>query len=291
MGKTLTGNLTTEIAAEEHRPIELYIVCLDDVTLHLTNHDADVSFFDLDGNAQTYTACAISRGDIRTNIDNKIDSVEVQLGNVNLEMSTYIATYEFRGRRMVIWRIYEDYLASSDDYITVFDGLMDSPGIGEQAMKVTVKSRMGTLTKQVPNRMYQIHCNWEFGETECGYDKVTTAITGANVIASSANIIRISGSAYENLADDYYKYGSVEFTAGNNSSESRILTYSSGTFALTGISGMQMGLSYGIDVTAVDDTVTIQQGCDKTPATCEDRFDNLINYGGFPTIPHLLVVR
>ena len=292
MAKDLTGTITTEIATDEHRPIELYIVFLDDLTIYLTDHDQDIAFFDLDDAAQTYTAAAIGRGEVRTNIDNRIDSVTVQLDNINRAMTDYIASYEFRGRRMIIRRVYEDYLSDADDYITVFDGLMDNPVISEQSMQVTLKSRLGTLTKRIPRRMYQIHCNWEFGSTECGIDKTATDIVDATVIAgSTTSIIRISGSTYENLADDYYKYGSVEVTAGDNDKESRLLTYSSGTFAVTGISGVQVGLGYNLSYSPIGDTVTIQQGCDKTPTFCDEQYSNLVNYGGFDTIPQNLYRR
>lgn len=293
MAKDLSSNISTEIATDEHRPIELYITFLDDLTLYLTDHDQDVEFFDEDDNAQTYTAAAISRGEVRTNIDNRIDSVAVRLDNVNRAMTDYIASYEFRGRRMIIRRVYEDYLSDADDYITVFDGLMDNPVIGEQSMQVTLKSRLGTLTKRVPRRMYQIHCNWEFGSTECGIDKTATDIVDATVgdIGSSTSIVRISGSQYENLADNYYKYGSIEFTAGDNDKETRLITYSSGTLVLTGVSGIQFGLGYNLPYDPDGDTVTIQQGCDKTPTFCDEQYSNLINYGGFPTIPMLLSRR
>lgn len=38
-------------------------------------------------------------------------------------------------------------------------------------------------------------------------------------------------------------------------------------------------------VIAVGDTGTITQGCDKSDATCKDRFDNLLHFRGFPHVP------
>lgn len=293
MAKDLTGNLETEIATSEHRPIELYIVFLDDYTLYFTDHDENIEFFTLDGLAQTYTAIALSRSEVKTNISNKIDSVTVRLDNINRAMTDYITSYEFRGRRMVILRVYENYLDNMDDYITIFDGLMDNPAIGEQVMGITVKSRLGTLDKSIPRRLYQVYCNWEFGSTECTIDRLATQISGITVDAqgSTTNIVVISGSAYEALDNDYFKYGTVQFTVGNNSGENRLITYSSGALSTVGISGIKMGIAYAVDTTPVGATVTLQQGCDKTIATCEDSYDNLDNYGGFPTIPQLLVVR
>lgn len=39
------------------------------------------------------------------------------------------------------------------------------------------------------------------------------------------------------------------------------------------------------DPIAAGDTFTVTAGCDKTFATCHDRFDNVVNFRGFPHIP------
>ena len=292
MSRDITANLTEELTTSEHRPIELYVVCLDDYTLYFTDHDANIEFFDLDGNPKTYTAVALSRGTVKTNIDNKIDSVVVRLDNINRAMTDYIADYEFRGRRMVILRVYENYLTSSDDYIAIFDGLMDSPAITEGAMELTVKSRLGTLSKRVPRRMYQLHCNWGFGSTECTVDKTATQITNALIVTgSTASVLMVSGDAHESLATDYYKFGSVKFTAGNNNKETRLILSSAGSFADSGVSGVKLGISYNLESDPVSDIVTVQQGCDKTPTICNDKYANKVNYGGFLNIPQLMTRR
>ena len=36
---------------------------------------------------------------------------------------------------------------------------------------------------------------------------------------------------------------------------------------------------------AAGDTFTVTAGCDKQFATCHDRFDNVVNFRGFPHIP------
>ena len=36
---------------------------------------------------------------------------------------------------------------------------------------------------------------------------------------------------------------------------------------------------------AADDTFTVKAGCDKRFATCRDRFNNAVNFRGFPHIP------
>jgi len=36
---------------------------------------------------------------------------------------------------------------------------------------------------------------------------------------------------------------------------------------------------------APGDSVRLEAGCDKRPETCRERFDNMANFRGFPTIP------
>jgi uncharacterized phage protein (TIGR02218 family) len=39
------------------------------------------------------------------------------------------------------------------------------------------------------------------------------------------------------------------------------------------------------DPIAIGDGFTVTAGCDKTLATCRDRFSNVVNFGGFPHMP------
>jgi len=289
MAKELTSNLSTEIATDEHRPIELYIVYLDNDTLYFTDHDTDVEFFTLEGDAETYVALAIERSEVSHQVDNKVDSVHVTVDNVNRGMSSYIANNEFRGRRLVILRVYEEYLDSDTDYITIFDGIMDSPLIGETSLRVTIKSRLGTLDKLIPRRLYQLHCNYEWGSTECGFDKTSTQQTG-KIINNSSTTTRldITDVTMRGKADNYYRYGKVTLSAsGTNAGDERMITFSSGT----GVSGIILGLDYALSFSPDGDSVTVQQGCDKTYTTCNELHSNSANYGGFLNIPELMVRR
>jgi hypothetical protein len=44
-------------------------------------------------------------------------------------------------------------------------------------------------------------------------------------------------------------------------------------------------ISNAIPGAAVGDDVTIWVGCDKSPTTCLNKFDNIFNFRGFPDIP------
>lgn len=293
MAKTLTNNLTTQITEEVQKPINLYIVFLDEATIYLTGYPSDVNFFSWDSTLdemsstpQVYTALAISHEDIRTNADSKIDQTTVRLDNVNRLMGSYIASTEFRGRRMIVLRVYQDYLTSYLDYVVLFDGLMDSPVISETQMQVTLKSRIGSLSLYVPRRLYDVACNWKYGSDECDYDRIGTGISGTIIASGTTTIIYPSGAVLGSgvyQADNYWKYGDIEMIVGGaTTGEKRRVVASS---------GLKIFLDYALSSGVVaNQTFTIHRGCDKTHTWCSG-LSNLINFGGFENVPQSMVIR
>uniref|UniRef100_A0A6M3JBI8 Bacteriophage phiJL001 Gp84 C-terminal domain-containing protein n=1 Tax=viral metagenome TaxID=1070528 RepID=A0A6M3JBI8_9ZZZZ len=280
MSRDLSSNLVTATEASESRPLELYIIHLDSATLYFAAHDTNIDFYDLNGDAQTYTAVAISRNDISSNIDIQVDTMTVRLNNVNRAMSSYIANNNFRGRRLVCLKVFSDYLTNPDDYTVIFDGLMDKPVLVETQMQVSVVSRAGTLHLKTPRRMYQVACNWEFGTTECGYDLEATGISGQT--ASSGNTTTFWDDS-RSEANDYFKHGEILWvSAGLNSDAKRKITISSGTKFV-----MDYALPSGVNN---GDTYTMKRGCPKTHLWCSG-LSNLDNYGGFSNIPFEIILR
>lgn len=76
--------------------------------------------------------------------------------------------------------------------------------------------------------------------------------------------------------DNYFAYGSLQFTSGANSG----LIYQ-----VKKQEGNQIELMLPTSfLVAPGDTFTIHAGCDKTLATCKAKFNNVANFGGFPHI-------
>jgi hypothetical protein len=286
MARDLTDNLDTAVAAPAQSPINLYIVFLDDYTLYLTGYPTDINFFswnstldEISSSPQTYNALAISHEDIRTSADTKIDQVTVKLDNINRLMGSYIATYEFRGRRMIILRVYKDYLTNYQDCVVLFDGLMDNPIISETAMQVTLKPRIGTLSLYTPRRLYDVACNWRFGSTECGYNRVASGVSGVMITSGTTTwlgtIAYVSPSGIYQT-DDYWKYGSIELVnTGATAGEKRQVTASSGVkifldYALS--SGVDTGTKLLLHCDGVDGSTTFTDETQKV-VTVEDSYD------------------
>jgi phage-related protein len=266
-------------------------------------YPVDIEFFDENGNSQTYTAAALSRSTIETNIDTKVDQCEVSIDNVTREMSAYIANTEFVGRRMKIIKVFLDAdrnvqnlaivgraawsqlvesvegagLEYPENAIPIFDGIMDAPRINQYQMTVTVVSKLDTLDRKLPARTFQVQCPWQFGDAEtCGATVpekagIIDSLSTDHLTIYDANIIEEVG---------YWEHG--EIAVGN---EIRIITESGDGY-------VKVEYPFSADVEAGNSYI-MKAGCDKSydgGHGCT-YWGNTQYYGGFLSIPKIRNIR
>lgn len=159
--------------------------------------------------------------------------------------------------------------------------LMRSGNLGEIAQRgaaFTAEIRGLTHRLQQPRgRVFQASCDAEFGDARCG-----VSLAGApNRVAASVIEDRGEGilivSNVDGQADGWFARGRIVFTSGALAgTEARIRTHGGSRIALwSALPG----------VAAPGDALNVIAGCDKRFATCRDRFDNHINFRGFPHMP------
>lgn len=120
-----------------------------------------------------------------------------------------------------------------------------------------------TFSSSCPHTLYDLGC------------KVVPA-----TYALSVQITSVTGNAFVHngpiSAGNYFAGGYVEFTAGGIVQRRPIESQVGNTInLLTPTDGITVGA-----------TVTLFPGCDRTTATCANKFNNLANYGGFPALPN-----
>ena len=272
---------------EAQKPLEIYDIYLDSQTLHFAAFDRDLSFFDPDGDAQTYTALGISRNPIKTSAETKVDSCTIRLDNVNRAMASYISDEEFRGRKIVVRKIFADISGTwtKDDDIYMFKGIMDRPSIGEGAMEMSCVSRAGTFELECPKRGYTLLCPWKFASSGCldgGNSAATLYNLQSGTIDAGSTTVVINDAA-RSEANDYWQYGEVEFTSGDNDDEKRTIK--------TSTKDDSFEVNIALDTApSAGDTYEIKRGCDKTITRCSG-LSNSSAFGGFFTIPAQMVYR
>jgi len=284
--KTLSSAFRTSASGDSNAPLELYDLYLDVATLHIVNYDKNISYYDIDGGVQTYTAMPIAREVYERSVENPINSVVLAAANVDRAMSSYLASNEFRGRRVVIRKVFADQLTSSGDSAIIFDGVMDSPSASEEVVQIEAVDRIGSLNNEAPKRWYQLLCNYKFGDENCFRGQASGDMYNTlNGTASGDCTELILKSQDLGQADDYWKDGEVEITGGDEANEKRKILSSNSL-------GRYVSYNTSLDTAvASGDTFTIRRGCDKTHFVCSGDFANDANFGGFDTIPEQMVIR
>jgi len=275
------------LGKDAQKPLEIYDVYLDSETLHYTAYDRDISFFDPDGNAQTYSALGISRGPIQTTVENTVDTCTVRLENVNLGMSSYIANNDFRGRKITIRKIFTDVSGSwaADDDIYMFKGIMSKPALGEGVLEMGCVSRAGTFELECPKRTYSLLCPWKFAASGCiDGDMTDTQLYAAqNGTIGAGSTASVISDTSRSEANNYWKYGEVEFTSGSNEDAKRNVS--------TSTQSISFSIDEALDYVPVSgNTYTIKRGCDKTITRCSG-LSNSSAFGGFYSIPNEMIIR
>lgn len=268
----------------QHKPVEIHDIYLgsqtleDSNTLHFVGFYKTIKFFTYYGHvAQDYTPLYIQRTAIKKTSKGEIDRVSYKVDNVNKAMSAYAADHDFRNKRVVTRLIFRDNLSSYLDAKIVFDGFIQSIAFEQKVMAATCVPKIGSLNYET-GWPYQIQCNAKFGDAYCTIDKTLVAnkVTGSATGGTTSTVI---DTVNLTQADDYWNFGTIVFTSGNNNGDSRkIIDFDNATNKLT--------LDYALDsATEAGDEFIVYRGCDKTLGMCTSTYTNQANYHGFHTIP------
>lgn len=295
MPRKLTAAVSGDLVATQATIVDLYDLYLDGSYQYFTTDNVNKTFPNaISGDSVTYLGLGASRKPVTHNIDLQVDNIEIELDNADRGFASLMASGDFRGRRAVIRSVLVnasgDILGgTSGDFVGIFDGQIDNPSITEQKMALQVVSRVGNIRLETPRRKYQLNCPWEFAGTECAAVEVTAA-----QLFNRTTLVAASGSTATHLIDatftqggsgDYWKDGEVTGITGINKdhkSKIRQSTHSGDIY-------LEFALQ---NSPAANDRFEVRRGCGKTlDRDCRNKFNNVRNFGGFHTIPKLLVAR
>lgn len=116
---------------------------------------------------------------------------------------------------------------------------------------------------------FQAMCRHPLYGIACGVDRTAYDFTGAVSVISGLDVT-VPGVTAE--TDGYYTYGVADFGIRGSSLVTNHVGDVLTLFAL--VPGLIVG-----------DVATVYAGCDRLFATCLARFDNALNFGGFPWLP------
>jgi uncharacterized phage protein (TIGR02218 family) len=149
-----------------------------------------------------------------------------------------------------------------------------------EGWEASLESVMRRL-QRVRGSTYRRSCRYELGSTDCGVTLATyteaatvTDVSGAGLDARRTFLV--AGPAE---AAGFYDLGYIEWLTGANAGlVSQVKAFTAGPLKVV----VQLKTPFALEV---GDTGNLVAGCDKLSATCIAKFDNLVNFGGFPFLP------
>lgn len=159
-------------------------------------------------------------------------------------------------------------------------GLIGEIRHGDAAFEAEITGLADRLDQPV-GRAFVHSCNCRLGDAKCGVNLALPDHSGTGAVSVLTDAQQFTATGLSGFDDGWFTGGLLTWTSGANAGQdSHVKAHlAAGTQVV-----VELWLSPPLDVLA-GDTFQITSGCDKTAATCADKFDNLLNFRGFPQMP------
>jgi len=273
--RTIAASAATALASGKSKLTRcLRLDLRDDTSLGFTSLDVDIelNLGDSPGTVTYLSGTGILPSDISLSVGLEADNIEVSgpIGAVVSRAAILGGRYD-RARAYVF-----DYdFGSSPSIIRLLFGKVTQARIEAGEFVLEIRSASDAFNQTI-GRVFGPMCTHELGDAKCTAVVATYAAEVASVTDDLTFDVTWTDSPAPTVSD--LVNGKVEFTSGD------LL----GTLPIEiwGFSGSTITLySPTAELPQVGDTLTVSDGCDKTRATCRDRFANMLNFGGWPDSP------
>ena len=249
--------------AEQRKPGELYHIWRDGGE-HWRYTDGDVSVtFDGD----VYSPATLSRSSVRYDTQLEVTALTIDASHVNDPVLEFIAVNPVEILWVSISKLHRDQSPLEADVI--FIGQIKNVSFKGIAASVNCVGFEHFLNQTIPKWRYQLTCNHMLFDTKCTKAAADYKTTTAVTLDSTGT--ELTSADFDALADGYFTGGKVVF--GDE------------TRTVTDHTGAVLTLMYKFKELENNDSVDAYPGCDGKIETCKDKFNNIVNFLGFPHIP------
>jgi hypothetical protein len=270
-------------------PIELYHFQAHDKHWRYTSADQDVMIMDgeiaLSGEDDIFTAVPIARAGIEQTSDISKSDLSLTVPRDNALANAYILNAPEGVTSLTIYRghLVSDELYSqisgeitgeiipaemqTTSFIAVWKGRVISVSFSRDEASINCESVFTSLKRYGLLAKYQYLCRVPLYGPECGVDMNAYGLSGqaTNVSGLTLDVAGASGQADGWYVGGFLKYGTYTYR--------QILGHSGNTIQIDK------------RIADLSGEVVIYPGCNHALQTCREKFNNLLNYRGFPFIP------
>ncbi|MCW6510989.1 DUF2163 domain-containing protein [Lichenifustis flavocetrariae] len=278
--KTLPPAMTAALASG----ITTFVYCWritrhDGAVLGFTEHDRDLTYA-----GTTFSASSgFTASQIEQSLGLSVDNMDAQgaLSSAAITDADILAGRYDDAAVELFWVDWSD----PSQGITVAAGNLGEIKRQGVAFSAEFRSIANRLNQKI-GQTYERTCSATLGDSRCAIDLTAAAYRGTAIAQTAGLTAQIVVGGLSGYGKDWFSGGTLAFTAGANAG----LTFEIKAHLRTaGADILELWLPAPFAV-ALGDTATVTAGCRKTFAVCRSKFDNHVNFRGFPLIPGTDVV-
>jgi uncharacterized phage protein (TIGR02218 family) len=245
----------------------------DGARFGFTDHDRALSldgteFEPQSGFSQSEAEAALGLAADRVDIEGALDSERLVAGEIEAgaydgaEVETFLVNWQAPEQRM----------------------LLRTAMIGTVALKdgrfvAELESPMRHLDRPNGRHLRRV-CDAELGDNRCGVDLEQMGFRGTGAVEAVPTGLSVAVSGLDGFEEGWFSHGVVTWMSGAlEGRQSRVRAHG------MDLSGTVLAFEDEASGVAPGDAFEIVAGCDKHFATCKAKFDNALNFRGFPHLP------
>lgn len=148
------------------------------------------------------------------------------------------------------------------------------------AFSAEFRSIANRLNQKI-GQTYERTCSARLGDSRCKVDLTSATYRAVATAQTAGSTVQIVVGGLSGFAKDWFSGGTIIFTSGANAPlpfeiKSHLRT--------SGVDMLELWMPTPFPI-VLGDTATVTAGCRKTFAACKSKFDNHVNFRGFPLIP------
>ncbi len=242
----------------------------DGVTFGFTDHDRDLSFDGVQFSANSGLDASVIESSIGLSVDNA-----QALGALSADTITEddIRAGKYDGAEVAHWLVnWKDV----DVRKLKFRGTLGEIRRGDQSFEAELRGLAETLNQPL-GRSYLKVCDRVLGDSKCGVDVDDPEFSITTVLVENDEGHRMVFEGLESYPDAWFDSGFIRWADGGLS-VIKADSYSEGQRVLALWEEVRRNLPAGTEAQVI-------AGCDKRAETCKSKFDNFLNFRGFPHMP------
>ena len=254
---------------QERFPGELYHIwrtsAITSVTEHWRHTSGDVAVV-YDG--ETYAPMEITRDSPVFDEKLEVNTIKLTVKHLSQPAAEFISV----GPADLIWisihKLHRDMV--TEETSPIFIGQLKNTSFQGVSAQISCVGFEHYLKQVVPRYRYGPGCQHTLYDLKCGVTRASYTAAGIISGLSTSGLV-VTATIFNNQPTDYYTLG--------------FLLCGSYYRMIASHSGSVINLRYPIQGMKVGDAIEVSSGCDKTRATCNTKFANLVNNLSFPDIP------